>query len=342
MLDSFRYRTAALAVVSAVALSAPAASALAAEKENSVSLADSATYDLQYKFKPGETVRWEVVHRAAVDTTIQGTNQTAETRSISIKAWKVTDISDDGHITFVHSVESIDMWQKSQGRQEVRYNSRTDETVPAGYEDVAKAVGVPLTVISIDQRGKVISREEKHPQTNTSATPITMPLPPEPVPIGYSWSVPVDVEVILHGGGSKKIATRQQFTLEKVADGVATIEVDMNALAPLHDPAIEAQLVQRLTNGKLKFDIDRGRVVSQQMDTDRRVIGFSGAASSMHYLTRFTEELLPATAKVPVTAKKTSPTTAPAVATAKPAVTATKPATTVPKKATTLNQPPRR
>ncbi len=63
----------------------------------------------------------------------------------------------------------------------------------------------------------------------------------------------------------------------------------------MNDPAIEAQLIQRLTKGWLKFDIERGRVVSQQLDMDRRVIGFSGAASSMHYLTRFTEELLPDT-----------------------------------------------
>jgi hypothetical protein len=299
----------------------------AAGEENSISLADSSTYDLKYKFKPGETVRWEVVHRAAVDTTIQGTNQTAETRSISVKAWKITEISDEGQIKFIHSVESIDMWQKSQGRQEVRYNSRTDETVPAGYEDVAKAVGIPLTAVTIDQRGKVVSRVEKHPQANMNATPITMPLPDEPVAVGYTWSVPLDVEVILHGGGSKKIATKQQFTLEKVVDGLATIQVDMTVLTPLNDPAIEAQLIQRLTNGQLKFDIDRGRVVSQQMDMDRRVIGFSGAASSMHYLTRFTEELLPASTTAPATAKKAAaPATKPATASNTPA-TGVKPTT---------------
>ncbi len=108
------------------------------------------------------------------------------------------------------------MWQKSQGRQEVRYNSRTDEKVPPGYEDVAKAVGVPLTVVKIDRRGKVLSREEQQPQANINSSPIAMPLPTEPVPVGYTWSVPIDVEVILHGGASRKIATRQQFTLAKV------------------------------------------------------------------------------------------------------------------------------
>jgi hypothetical protein len=38
-----------------------------------------------------------------------------------------------------------------------------------------------------------------------------------------------------------------------------------------------------------------GRLVSQQLDLDRRVIGFSGAASSLHCVMRLTEEILPAT-----------------------------------------------
>jgi hypothetical protein len=63
-------------------------------------------------------------------------------------------------------------------------------------------------------------------------------------------------------------------------------------LTPVQDPAIEAQLIQRLHKGEIRFDMAAGRVVGQQLDVDRRTIGFSGATSSMHYLMRFTERLL--------------------------------------------------
>jgi hypothetical protein len=251
------------------------------------------TYDLKYKFRAGEVVRTEVVHRATVETSIQGTSQTTETRSSSVKAWKITGISPSGLITFVHSVENIDMWQKMQGRQEVRYNSQTDKNVPAGYEDAAKAVGVPLTEVTMDRRGKIVRREEKHAHQTTSPAPMTTPLPERPVAVGHVWSTPLEVEVLLQNGGTRKIQTRQQFTLAKVADGIATIQVETQVLTPINDPAIEAQLIQRLSDGTIQFDIAAGRVVAQQMDLDRRVIGFSGASSSMHYLTRFTEKLLP-------------------------------------------------
>jgi hypothetical protein len=280
-------------------------------------------YRLQHQLKAGEVIRWEVVHRAVVDSTMQGTNQTAETCSTSVKMWKVTGVSADGQITLVHSVESIDMWQKTQGRAEVRYNSRTDDKVPPGYEEIATAVGVPLTEVTIDRHGEVLKREEKHRQSNTSNMPLAIPLPTEEVEVGYEWSVPSDVDVVLPGGSSRKIQTKQKFKLEKVSDGVATIAMETQVLTPLNDPAIEAQLVQRFTNGILKFDLERGRVLSQQLDLDRKVVGFSGASSSMHYVTRFTEELLPASTP-PVAKKATLPSAVTAKALAPPSSAGTK------------------
>jgi hypothetical protein len=271
---------------------------------------DTQRFDLKYKFSAGDVVRTEVVHRAAVQTTIDGSTQKAETQSRSIKSWRISGVADNGDITFTHMVESIEMWQRMQGREEIRYNSRTDEEVPAGYEEVAKAVGVPLTVVTMDARGKIIKRQEKRAQPMSVSTQMTIPLPDKPIAIGGSWSSPVDIDVVLKDNSNKKIRTRQKFTLEKVVADLATIGVDCQVLTPVNDPAIEAQLIQRMSNGTVRFDIAAGRVLGQQLDLDRHVIGFSGAASSMHYVTRFTEETLKETAETaqkPSTAQKATP-----------------------------------
>jgi hypothetical protein len=261
--------------------------------ENAADKDDGQLYDLKYKFEPGEVLRSEIVHRAAVQTTIDGTTQKAETQSKSIKIWRINDVTPEGNVTFVHMVESIDMWQRAQGRTEIHYNSRTDREVPPGYEDVAKAVGVPLTVVTMDNRGKILKRVKNRPQPASVSTQMTMPLADHPISVGQTWSSPIDIEVVLKDGVTKKIRTRQKFTLEKVVDGVAAIAIDSQILTPVSDPAIEAQLIQRLSAGSVRFDIETGRVLGQQLDLDRHVIGFSGAASSMHYVTRFTEEALP-------------------------------------------------
>jgi hypothetical protein len=285
-------------ILSCTLLGVVFAPALFADEETDQSApapaADAKRYDLKYKFKLGETLLTEVVHRATVQTTIQGTTQIAETQSKSIKRWQIEKLEADGTVTLLHSVDSIDMRQKTQGRAEIRYNSETDKEVPPGYEEAAAAVNVPLTMATMDNRGKVLKRFEKRAQPSGMSTQITLPLPAEPVAVGQSWSSPLDIDVTLQDGTMKKIKTRQKFTLSKVDDDLATIAVDSQILSPINDPAIEAQLIQRLSAGTVKFDLHAGRVLSQQLDLDRHVIGFSGNSSSMHYVTRFTERLLDA------------------------------------------------
>ncbi len=273
-------------------LSSSCLSALADEAANSPA---GEKVPLRYQFLSGETLRWEVVHRAKIRTTVSGTTQTAETVSSSVKVWRVTEVDDAGTATFEHLVDSVDMSQKLTGRAEVRYNSRTDKEPPAGFENVAASLGVPLSVVTMDNRGKILKRERKQSEAATADNEgqMTIPLPEGPVAVGDTWSFPYDLEVPMPNGTVKKVKTQQKFTLAKVAAGVADIEVATQILTPIHDPAIEAQLIQRESHGTVKFDIDAGRVVGQQMDLDRRVVGFRGEASSLHYVTRFTEDLVP-------------------------------------------------
>jgi hypothetical protein len=254
--------------------------------------APAATYLLKYKFQPGETVRWKVMHRARVNTTVSGTTQTAETISESVKVWKMLPADAKGNFRFEHSVEKVEMKQKLTGREEIVYNSETDSEPPLGFEDAAKSVGVPLAIITIDPHGNVVHREQKRASASDSQGQVVIPLPSEPAPIGHSWSYPHDMQVPLRSGVVKQIKTRQKFTLEEVSNDLATISVETQVLTPVNDPEVEAQLIQREMAGKVKFDLKTGRIVSQQMDLDKSVVGFSGEASSLHYVMRFTEETI--------------------------------------------------
>ena len=273
---------------------------------NSSAEKDGPKYALRYRFHPGQTLRWDVTHRTSTRTSISETTQNAETTSMSVKLWRVLEVADDGSATFEHSVESINMRQKLGGHKEMRYNSLTDDKVPAGFKDVAKAVGVPLSVVTLDSRGKIIKREIKQSTPGVKhAAQVTIPLPEKPVPIGHTWSFPHEVEVPLRSGGIKRVKTLQSFELASVKTGVATIRVATRILSLIRDPAIRSQLVQLESSGEVKFDVDAGCILGQQMDVDKHVVGFHTEASSLHYTSRFTEKLLPAETK---TAKrKTAP-----------------------------------
>jgi hypothetical protein len=270
-----------------------ALSAAAAGPETAAQDAAPAKYLLRYKFRPNDSLRWKVVHRATVEATVSGVSQTTEAITVSTKLWKVRKVDPSGAATFEQFVEFVDMWQKTSGRMEVRYNSRTDKKPAAGFEDVAKSVGVPLSQTAIDTQGKILSRQhlQAKPQVEQDGL-ITIPMPEAAVAVGETWTFPFDIEVPYGTGRLKRIKARQSFTLEGVKNGVATIRTGTQILTPIDDPAIEAKLVLRQPSGSVRFDMDSGRVVAQQMDTDKRVVGFSGETSVLHYRTRFTEEAL--------------------------------------------------
>ncbi|MGA2796545.1 MAG: hypothetical protein ABSE63_03090 [Thermoguttaceae bacterium] len=259
--------------------------------------AEQEKYTLRYQFHPGETLHWNVSHHSKVRTAVAGADQTVETISDSEKVWRIKEVKPDGTATFEHLVQWVDMRQNRAGTNEVRYDSRTDAKPPMGFEDVAASVGVPLSIITMDNRGKILQRQRKETKgvaANEGA--ITIPLPDEPVAVGHVWTFPCDIDVPLESGGVKKIKAIQQFKLDSVQTGVATISVSTQIITPVTEPAIEAQVVQREGTGVVRFDIDTGRIIGQRLDVDKHVVGFRGQASSLYYVTRFSEEWIPETA----------------------------------------------
>jgi len=259
---------------------------------------DGKDYDLRYKLAIGDVLRYEVTHRASIQSTIEQSTQAAQTKTDSVKSWKVTDVLPNGEIEFMNVVERVAMVNQLPERDAIEYDSDRDKTAPPGFEDAAKAVGVPLSVIRITPQGKVTRRDVRIRQMPVDPdAPIVVRLPDQPVNIGATWDEPFDIKIELQGGATKQIQTRRHHKLTAVNNDVATIEVTYQVLSPV-DPPQEAQLVQRMMRGEVQFNIATGRVVRQQMDIDKRILGFAGAASSMQYVMRMEEKLLDPQKKV--------------------------------------------
>lgn len=250
-------------------------------------------YELKYKFRLGEQIRTRVVHLTTTETRIRGMTQESKARSNSVKVWRILGRDAQGHVEFEHVVESVDMWQKVTGRPEVAYDSQRDKHAPPEYELAADSVGQVITRVTVNERGDVFARKDFKPVPNFGLGQITTPLPEGPVPIGHQWEFPTEYALYLPDGQVKRVKTRQLYTLESVKTGVATISVKTQVLTPVKDPRLEIQLMQQLTQGVIKFDVDAGRVLSRQFDWDATVIGFHGPDSYIKYLARYVEEYLP-------------------------------------------------
>jgi len=253
--------------------------------------ASAESYLLKYKFNEGDVIRTKVVHLVTVETKIKGTSQTAQSRSSSVKNWTIESINDNGDATFVHSVENIDMWQKVTDRPEQTYNSDSDTIPPAVYNQAAKSVGIPLTKLTINNRGKILEREILG-GTPTIEVKILTVMHDEPVKIGDVWHTTEHITVRTSDGNHKKIKIRQMSQLLSVAGGIATISTQAQVLTPIDDPAIKVELIQKLSKGKVRFDLDKGMIVERQFDLNERVMGFQGDDSMMNYVGRMTETVL--------------------------------------------------
>ena len=221
---------------------------------------------LRYRIRPDERLAMRVAHRALTETTMNGTTQSVETMTDSTKTWKVVAVDDAGTATLDQLVDDVTMTSRTSDRGEVRWSSGSGTEPPPGYELVPHSLGVPLVRMTIATGDLVV-----------------VPLPAEPVEVGFEWTIPQEVVVEVPNGPRKAVRTRLRYRLESVKDGIATIAVDTTVLTPVDDPRLEARLLERIWDGTIRFDVERGRVVGRQTAIDRRVVGFGGPQSSVRY-----------------------------------------------------------
>src|SRR5262245_20928904 len=157
-------------------------------------------YPLAYKFAAGDEFRTKVVHLATVETKIKGTEQTSKSRTVSMRLWRIKEVTPAGHIIFENVVERVQMWNRVTGREEVSYDSRTDEQPPAGFEHVALSIGRVLATVTIDPHGRILARENGQKQFNPGIGELTIPFPNAPVKVGSSWSIPEELKLPQEGG----------------------------------------------------------------------------------------------------------------------------------------------
>lgn len=247
---------------------------------------------LRYKLKSGEQIPYEVTHVAKTKTSVRGDEETTNVRTVSRRRWEIVDVTDEGNIVFDHVIEAVSMTQQT-GDDELRWDSESGEEPPAAFQAVADRIGRKLATITVNARGVEVSRDN-HGGTKAQLGmgSLTLNLPEQPLKIGESWTMPREVKARNDDGTVKTIKIREVYTLKSVKTGVATLVIRSEPLTPLNKESVRAQVVQQLSNGTLRFDVDNGRMLEKQLDWDENVVGFQGPTSAMEYRARMTETFI--------------------------------------------------
>lgn len=247
---------------------------------------------LRYSLQANEQIRYQVTHVAKTKTRIRGAEEISNVHTVSQRHWDVRKANSD-EMTFDHIVDSVEMSQQQGEADELRWDSTGGDAPLPIFQNVAEQIGQKLSTVTINPRGQELKRSD-HGGTKASLGmgTLTLALPEMPIAVGDSWSVPREVRTRTEEGEVKIIKIRELYTLEKLKTGVATLSIRSEPLTPLDDESIRAQVVQQLSNGEIRFDVDAGRMLSKQLNWDETVIGFQGANSMMEYRARLTETIL--------------------------------------------------
>ncbi len=199
-----------------------------------VSAADPATYLLRYKFKAGETVRYEVTQVAKTKTRLKGTEEVSQAHTTSEKVWHFLESQSPEQMKFEHSVSRVELTQQTGDKPELRWASNSGDEPTVEFAKIAEQIGKPLSTVTINGRGQETDRQtHAGSEAQLGMGGLTVAMPEEAIAIGANWSVPRTVKVRTEAGEPKDMKVRDVYTLEKVETGVATISVRSEVLTPL-------------------------------------------------------------------------------------------------------------
>ncbi|MEM9646206.1 MAG: hypothetical protein AAF989_14545 [Planctomycetota bacterium] len=250
---------------------------------------------LRYDLKVGETIPYEVTHVAKTKTSVRGNDEISNVRTVSRRHWKVVERLENGNMVFDHVIDSVEMTQQTGDAEEIRWNSTSGEDPPPAFKLVAERIGRTLATITVDPRGEEIKRENHGgSEASLGMGSLTLHFPEKKMKPGDDWSVPREVRVRTDDGIAKIIKIREVYTLKNVKTGVATLRIRSEPLTPIDKESVRAQVIQQLSNGTLRFDVDNGRMLEKQLDWDENVVGFQGPTSAMEYRAKMTESLIEA------------------------------------------------
>ena len=269
-------------------------------------------YELVYRFKKGDQLRWKVMQQLRVKTSMEEKTDVIDTVSTSTKLWTVTEVDADGTATIEHLVEEANMHRKqtidefdrtaaainsdTQRRQESfesSYNSKTDKEVPSEYIQVSQSLNVPLLKLRISPKGELLDRVPLVPYTlGTLDSKILIPLPKGKVKVGETWKVPEEAALPQSNGTVKKVRLQKIYTLTSAKNGLAVITYQTERLSPIEEPALEIQLFDKLASGRVELDLKTGHILRQRTDVKGYVLGFAGQTSSIDHVARLVEEFV--------------------------------------------------
>lgn len=243
------------------------------------------TYTLQFQFTKGESSHYAVRQQNELEVEYNEVAEKTKSQANSVRHFKVLDVDSEGVATLELCIDRCYMTATQNGTTVTYDSTKPEAEVPSQFYQVAAMLGRPSVQIKMAPTGKVVGITSLLGQTVDSLTAddqkldILFTLPEKPVAVGQHWSETTKAEIAaaaaIVGGVKESVTIERRYTLKGVKDGIAAISLRTTVLSPNIDPEKQTQLVQKLWQGEIRFDIAAGRMVARRQEINEEVAGFS-------------------------------------------------------------------
>ena len=247
--------------------------------------------DWRFRWQPGQTLYYRVQHTTCVSEVVGGNKVETKSKVILVRGWKVAAVDANGVATLEMSISAMRNEQTRPNGEVLVFDSREpDKSTPGLREQLAKMIGQTLVVVRVDGLGKVVEVKQGQASRFEAEPPFAVTLPGTAVTVGQSWDRQYSIVLEPPLGTGEKHGATQKYACTKVDGGLATLTLT-TALAKMPESKAEQlPLLQRMPQGEVIFDVQRGRLHAVRLTTDREVQGHQGEGSSYHFQSTYVEQ----------------------------------------------------
>jgi len=248
----------------------------------------------RFRWQAGQVLLYRVEQQTrSLEVDADGKVET-KTRVRLVKRWQVLAVDKDGVATLRHSLVSLRLENTAPSGETIVFDSSDPAKSDAQLrEQMAPMVGVPLSTLRVDGRGRLIEVEESKfgPASRYEAElPFLIALPGTEAKAGQSWQREYQITVEPPQGTGEKYAAVQTYSCRRVqgAGAYLGLKTEMKTLPEaLGD---QVPLLRLQPEGEVVFDLGAGRLHAARLQVRKELKDHQGAGSSYLFESTYTEQ----------------------------------------------------
>jgi len=249
----------------------------------------------RFRWQPGQVLNYRGAQTTTETEDFAGSKVESTMKLAHVKRWQVLAVDAEGVATVQQSLTALRI-EKSNGTVTAVFDSAAlDQSDPEMKQQLAKFVNVPLAVLRIDPRGRVVEVKDcKHGTASRyeNELPFAIVLPEQGLRAGQGWERSFAVTLAPPLGTGEKYPAIQKYSCRQVSGTLATIALATGMKTLPEAPGDQVPLLQFQPQGEVVFDLQLGLMRQARLVVDKELKNYQGEESSYRLQATYVEEYI--------------------------------------------------